>query len=510
MFSYYRTKRYGAVPRVSGSGAYSVRRFSKDVKTLLGKKLSRALTGDAVALANTASGVLQNRMLAPTVSGSGAYMLNSTMARNNLVSGLRGSSNSVPRVSDLRDEQGAISIRHTEFITDIFGPLSDFSNLTFPLNPGMEKTFPWLSQVAQNFEEYEFKQLLFTYNSTITDIGSSTSGQCGTITFATDYNANNEPFADKAEMLAYAHSHSTKTTQNMIHGVECDARKNSGTARKYIRAYDLKDNADLKTYDLGLFEMGISNVPVGLQSQSLGELRVTYNVVLRKPKLFTSRGLGISKDFFVTPSGASGFATGTSTNPLNIDATYRIQSRIYRGVSNNLGCTLGPHNTDVTIGGAVPPTYPANNLWYRLYFPDGYSGCLKVTCIVKLVDAINNNSNVFQIPIFGIGNVTPIKEFYSQDGSPWPYFETQLLPNAGVTAAGTDFVKELCVYVRSAPISRSNFLIFERYNVGNNAAARVQTQWIIEEYNSYDKTRGTQINNVVDISSDIQFAGDII
>jgi hypothetical protein len=39
------------------------------------------------------------------------------------------------------------------------GVIEDFQNQSILLNPGLEASFPWLSQVAQNFEEYEFVQL---------------------------------------------------------------------------------------------------------------------------------------------------------------------------------------------------------------------------------------------------------------------------------------------------------------------------------------------------------------
>lgn len=395
-------------------------------------------------------------------------------------------------MSDLRDEQGAIVIRHTEFVADIFGPADSFFNLSYPLNPGMEKTFPWLSQVAQNFEEYEFKQLIFTYTSTITDIGASSNGQCGTITMATDYNANHKPFADKAEMLAYAHSHSTKTTQNMIHGVECDPNKTSGAPRKYVRAFDLSNNEDLKSYDLGIFEVGIANIPNDLISQSLGELRVTYSVVLRKPKLFVSRGLGISKDFFVTPSKTTTGAVGNLNNPLLV-VSGKITSKVYKGVQNNLGCRL-----DVI---------PGNDFGYRIYFPDSYSGCLKVTIIAKLVTALSASGTNARIPITSFGTIIPLNEYYSEGGNPSPFFETQL-QNGTAWGINSDFVSEICYYVRAAPTANTNYLQITSYLTGG--ASVTQTQVIIEEYNSYDKTRAAQINNVIDISSEIQYGGDAI
>ena len=152
--------------------------------------------------------------------GRGEYTMS-----NELMS---GSANSPPMFQSAGDEAGALLISHREYVGDIFAPpaatVDEFTIQAFPLNPGLEQTFPWLSQIAQNYEEYELKQCVFEFVSTVQDI-NSTNGQVGTIITATQYNPSQPDFRDKPAMAAYAHSVSGKSTDNQTHGVECDPQK---------------------------------------------------------------------------------------------------------------------------------------------------------------------------------------------------------------------------------------------------------------------------------------------
>lgn len=74
------------------------------------------------------------------------------------------------------DETGSICISNREYVGDIFAPSASgtFSVTPFPLNPGLEQSFPWLSQLAANYEEYEFIQLVFEFKSVFPNTASTT------------------------------------------------------------------------------------------------------------------------------------------------------------------------------------------------------------------------------------------------------------------------------------------------------------------------------------------------
>ena len=270
--------------------------------------------------------------------GSGAYM-----AQNALVAGTPADylDHGVAMSSvGSNDEQGAITITHREYVQDLYapgtvgGPAVAFSNLSFPLNPGLQQSFTFGSQVAENYDEYEFVQCIWAFRSTTTDIGSSTNGQCGTVVMATDYNASKPPFADKQTMIEYSGAHSCKITESMVHGVECDPGKSSMSPRLFVRSNPVMVGQDLKTYDKGTFQIAVCNCPPSFNGFPIGELWVEYTIVLRKPKLFVSRGLNIDQDLFCTALTTSpSFFQPFGTSADNI---------ILSGQQNNIGCTIIP------------------------------------------------------------------------------------------------------------------------------------------------------------------------
>jgi len=86
---------------------------------------------------------------------------------------------------------GGIIVRHREYVADIEGT-TNFVNREYPLNPGLIKTFPWLSQVADAFEEYRIRGMVFEYKSLYADatVSSSDTGGLGSVIMCTNYNAN--------------------------------------------------------------------------------------------------------------------------------------------------------------------------------------------------------------------------------------------------------------------------------------------------------------------------------
>jgi len=217
-------------------------------------------------------------------------------AMNEIVNG--GGADVVPSFKPAGDN--SVCVSHREYISDVFGPAKNvqFQNTPYSLNPGLGRTFPWLSQIAQNYEEYTLRQLIFTFRSTVTDF-VATNGQVGTIVMATQYNPTDEPFGSKQDAMEYDLSMSGKVSKDMLHGVECDPAQLSGAPGKYLRAGPVSHGQDLKQYDWGQLNIAISNIPDEFADQSLGELWVSYTIELRKPKFFVSRGLGIARDYFV-------------------------------------------------------------------------------------------------------------------------------------------------------------------------------------------------------------------
>ena len=298
------------------------------------------------------------------------------------------STSSPPVFQSAGDEAGALCISHREYVGDIFAPatasVSDFTVQSFPLNPGLEQSFPWLSQIAQNYEEYELKQCVFEFVSTVQDINSS-NGQVGTIITATQYNSSRPDFQDKPAMAAYAHSVSGKSTDNQTHGVECDPSKLSGSEGKYIRANPVMFGEDLKTYDHGRFQLATHNIPAAMASGTLGELYVQYTVVLRKPKFFTGRGLGLTR--FVEVADATQGATMTAVKPFGVDGE-ELSAR-----QNNISILVS--KTDNAL---------------KLTFPAYYGGRLR---IMLSVEGTSLSGNLIDGSSILTGNVTTVADLFA-------------------------------------------------------------------------------------------------
>ena len=319
------------------------------------------------------------------------------------------------------DETGAVVIKHREYITDIFGPAigQNFQCLSFPLNPALDSVFPFLAQVAQNFDEYEFLQMVWEYRSTTTDIGSSTTGQCGTIIMATNYNSASAPFSDKGQMMEYAHAHSCKVTEHMVHGVECDPTKNAMSPILFTRSNPVVSGQDLKTYDLGLFQLAIANSPPAYTNLPIGELWVEYSVRLRKPKLFATRGLDISKDLYYTSSNITScnFLSpfGTSSNTLFLSAQ-----------QNNIGCQVVPgvkysyvsSSTTTATQAQVSQTSATSTADTALscVIPASFNGNLRVTFTVTGIIATNPTYGTNVLNFTPFGNVSLLNDIYGAAG----------------------------------------------------------------------------------------------
>jgi len=84
----------------------------------------------------------------PKIFGSGAYSLESNS--------LWSASQQVPIMHSANE---SVRFRHREYITDISMAGPTFTVNTYPVNPGWAGTFPFLSAIAANFQEYSFKGL---------------------------------------------------------------------------------------------------------------------------------------------------------------------------------------------------------------------------------------------------------------------------------------------------------------------------------------------------------------
>lgn len=201
-------------------------------------------------------------------------------------------SGNLPEVYNMPKGGGTI-IRYQEYLGDIITSSTpgDFKIDAYNIQPGLPASFPWLSQIAANYEQYSLEGIVYQFKSTSANALNSVNTALGSVMLATNYDVSDPPFVSKSEMLNYEYSSSCKPSESVLHMIECDP-KQSVLTELYTRTGELPSGKDLKFYDLGKFQIAT----VGFQGTSvnIGELHVTYQVRLLKPKLFSTLGEDIA------------------------------------------------------------------------------------------------------------------------------------------------------------------------------------------------------------------------
>jgi len=139
---------------------------------------------------------------------------------------------------------GSIRVTHREFIQDIVSSTT-FSIQGLEINPGLARSFPFLSQLAQNFEVYQMHGLVFEYRPTCGDAIASTNNAMGVVVQCVQYNSTNLLFQTKQQMEAYEGAVSCAPYNGSLCGVECEPGS-LPLRRLYIRSSGIPAGQDEK------------------------------------------------------------------------------------------------------------------------------------------------------------------------------------------------------------------------------------------------------------------------
>lgn len=176
----------------------------------------------------------------------------------------------------------SIRVSHREFISDVISaPVAGaFTCWQIKINPSLSGVFPWLSGLARQYQQYEIKGMIFEYRPTCSDSLSTTNPALGDVIMTIDYNAATEPPENKFVMMNEEGVTSTKPSRGMIIPVECD-RSQSPIKVLYTRGDTVPVGQDSRLYDFG--SLNIASVGGLAASANLGELWVSYDIILLKP-----------------------------------------------------------------------------------------------------------------------------------------------------------------------------------------------------------------------------------
>jgi hypothetical protein len=252
-----KAKAKSVITLVKGSGDYSV-------GEKVGGKIGSYLGGKA-------------QSLLASIFGFGDYKV----VRNSLY----GTGSEPPMFSNTRER--AVRVQNREYLFDLHTAASlvnsatPFNIQTFSINPANSSLFPWLSTLADSFEQYEFHGLIFEFKSMSADALNSTNTALGTVILSTQYNSLDAPFVSKLQMEQHEFTTSTVPSCSAIHPVEC-ATKESVLSDLYVNNPGT-NVGDPRFVNLGLFNIATTGMQAA--NVNLGEVWVSYDISLKKTRL---------------------------------------------------------------------------------------------------------------------------------------------------------------------------------------------------------------------------------
>lgn len=290
--------------------------------------------------------------------GGGDYVIHT----NSLMKG-RYSSATPPKFSS---QSRGTRITEREFICDITsGTLTagstNFSNLNLPIIPSNRTTFPWLSTIALQFDQWEPHGLVFYFKSSSSTFNGA-SQALGTVVMATDYDVTDPLYSSKQVMENSDYACSTKPSEDLVHGIECAAKE-----RPTELLYTSVTTGQERLSTLGNFQ--IASLGCSAADIKLGELWVSYDISFYKKQLVSP----CINSYAITGSGSAGVGQVFYNNPT---------------IAYNNGFTIVNTSTYSRIYFPSALAYGRFELSYALYLVDAadvasyvttYFNCNRVT-----------------------------------------------------------------------------------------------------------------------------------
>lgn len=230
-----------------------------------------SMFGPKGAALGTAAGAALSR-----ITGVGDYKVRS----NSIMTDTASFSGEVPAFGRT---DNSTRVRHREFVTDITvgaNPAA-FTNTAYVIQPSNATLFPWLSSLAQNYQQYRIHGMVFVFKSTTSDY--SAAGALGKVALATNYNVRDSNFQNMQELENAEFSVSGKPSLSRVHPIEC-APNNGVPLVKWVRdaQYDASGGDD-RLYDVGKFQFATQGLPASSANATIGELWITYDIEFFKP-----------------------------------------------------------------------------------------------------------------------------------------------------------------------------------------------------------------------------------
>jgi hypothetical protein len=138
-------------------------------------------------------------------------------------------------------------VRHREWLQQISSNTTFTGAGRYIIQPGLTDNFPWLGQIAANFENYKFRNVRYIYRNRT---ASSTSY---TIYCGVQYDVSDPEFKSIEELMTYTNSREEVAWKDFSFDVK--PSKGQLTKKYMVRTDTLPSGLDPTAYDTALFTM---------------------------------------------------------------------------------------------------------------------------------------------------------------------------------------------------------------------------------------------------------------
>jgi hypothetical protein len=154
-----------------------------------------------------------------------------------------------------------VRVVEREYVGDIVtGTNGAFTIQTFRVNPGLNSTFPWLSTLANSYDEWEPLGMMVEFVSTSASYGGGSNQALGAVVIGADYDVLDAQWTSLIQMQNNEFSCSTRSSENLCHFVEC-ATSERGRRVLFTRAGAPPNNSTLMDYDLCNIQVATAGSP---------------------------------------------------------------------------------------------------------------------------------------------------------------------------------------------------------------------------------------------------------
>lgn len=208
-----------------------------------------------------------------------------------------------------RGAAGDVTVEHSEYLGDVNGSVA-FSSVKFPVNPGLPASFPWLANMAPNYESYKCERLEYEFRTTTNNQAT------GNIALFVDYDPADAAPTDKPAVL---NSRSAADGPAWALSIKNSSKREDLNKRStyLVRNGDVTPASSLTLYDVGnLFvcTKGQAN------ANTIGEIWCHYRIKLMTPQMGVA-GVGNALYGKVSGTSLAGALTTAGNGPFTVSGT---------------------------------------------------------------------------------------------------------------------------------------------------------------------------------------------